>query len=170
VSFLLFDVESVGLHGEGFAVAWELLSADLQVVESGYFGAPAERAAGIDSDRAWIAEHVLPHLPPPPQREPREVRDLFWKTWLRAKANGARLVADCAWPVETRFLSACVDDDPLRRAWEGPHPLLDVAVVRLGAGLEPLMKEPRLPHELPEHDPRADVVFSRRRLAQALGR
>ena len=89
--------------------------------------------------------------------------------WLYEKALGARLVADCTWPVEARFLVACVMDDPEERRWEGPYPLLDVASVRLGAGLDPLASGKRLARELPEHHPMGDTRQSARLFLEALG-
>jgi hypothetical protein len=78
------------------------------------------------------------------------------------------LAADCAWPVEARFLAACVDDQPEQRAWEGPYPLIDIASVRLAAGLDPLATVERLPSEMPAHDPLADARQSARLLIEAL--
>jgi hypothetical protein len=72
------------------------------------------------------------------------------------------------WPVEAHFLSECVADRPQEREWQGPYPLLDVASVRLAAGLDPLATVDRLPSELPAHDPLADSRQSARLLVEAL--
>jgi len=47
---LSFDVESVGLHGQGFAVGWVVLQ-DGQEVSSGYAACPIDAAKGARSDR-----------------------------------------------------------------------------------------------------------------------
>jgi hypothetical protein len=74
----------------------------------------------------------------------------------------------CAWPVEARFLAACVDDNPMTHEWSGPYPLHDLASVLMAAGRDPLAKNERLPGELPEHDPLADARQSARLLLAAL--
>ncbi len=156
-----FDVESVGLHGEGFAVGWVIYS-DGAEVSSGYAACPIDAADGADSDREWVKGNVCPHLAISTHRTPRCVRDAFWAEWLKVKEGGGILVADCAWPVEARFLAACVDDDPEARRWAGPYPLHDVATMRLAAGLDPLATTPRLPAEEPAHHPTADARQSGR--------
>ncbi len=165
--FMVFDVESVGLHGEGFAVAWWVVDrSGKRIASASYYCDPAE-AVGTDEDRAWVAENVrvtpIGHC-----RTTNHVRDEFWRAWVYAKKQGATLWADCCWPVEARFLAACVDDDPAARAWEGPYPLHDVASVRLAAGFDPLATVERLPHELPAHNPENDARQSARLLIEAL--
>lgn len=160
---MVFDVESVGLHGEGFAVAWLVL--DLQggiVVEEEVHACPSDCAVGSLSDRAWVAANV-----PPLQMTctcPAEVRAKFWAAWLRWRLQDTWLVADFAWPVETLFLSACVSEAGLDSYFSGPLPLVDVA--SLGLFLKRDLDEqcPRLANELPEHDPAADTRHTARKL------
>lgn len=175
--FLVFDVESVGLHGEGYAVGYVVVGASGVELESGRFACMPSRCGGTASGREWIGKNV------PPIRlthdEPYQVRDAFWGVWQEWKGKGAILAADCPWPVEARFLAACVDDTrPVLRGvvmaestreWDGPYPLIDVASVRLAAGLDPLGSEHRLPAEMPAHDPLADARQSARLLVEALG-
>jgi hypothetical protein len=91
------------------------------------------------------------------------------------------MVADCGWPVEARFLAACVDDArPVAtdgkttadsaREFEGPHPLHELSSVLLGAGAGSGIQFDRLPQELPEHDPLADARLSVRLLLDAVKR
>jgi hypothetical protein len=165
--FLVLDCESVGLHGETFA--WGGVVVDRRGKGFDYHRAwcPPDGAAGSDDGRKWVAENwTAPDFPP--ADDPAQVRALFWDWWLHWRKKGAVLAADCAWPVEARFLAACVDDDPAARQWEGPYPLVDVGSVLLAAGLDPLGKYDRLPDELPEHDPLADARQSARLLCQAL--
>lgn len=175
--FMVFDVESVGLHGEGFAVGYVVIERDKEV-ESGYFHCWPDAARGDADGRAWIAENVVPILEGSGlaqtysdglrSPDPKQVRNAFWAAWRGWKAKGAILAADCPWPVEARFLIACVEDDPAPRNWSGPYPLIDVASVRLAAGLDPLGAEERLDREKPIHHPLADARQSARLLIEAL--
>jgi hypothetical protein len=176
--FMIFDVESIGLHGEGFAVGYVVVDRTGREEDAGLFHCDPDHATGRPAGRAWVAANV-PDLAGPRGRAignrpghrtaPRHVRDLFWAAWDGWKANGAALAADCPWPVEARFLIACIDDDPIAREWRGPYPLIDVASVRLAAGLDPLGTADRLPDELPAHDPLRDARQSARLLIEALG-
>lgn len=167
--FLVFDVESVGLHGEGFAVGYVVKRLDGEHVADGCFACDPDLVGTTqqhaDSD-AWLRANVPPI--PANCESGREVRSKFWALWLEWKAKGAVLVADCAWPVEARFLAACVDDDPVARNWEGPYPLHDLASVLLAAGKDPLATAERLPIELPAHDPVNDAMQSARILVETL--
>ena len=166
--FMVFDVESVGLHGEGFAVGWTVIDATGNRIASAQYACHPDRAAGDDDDRKWLAANI----PVPRQgyncSSPRAVRDEFWRAWVYAMSKGAMLAADCSWPVEANFLRQCVADDPATRKWAGPYPLIDVASVRLAAGLDPLATCERLPNEMPAHDPLCDAVQSARLLIEAM--
>lgn len=165
-AFFVFDVESVGLHGEGFAVAggvyldgaaqWEFRLA-----------VPIAECAGSDDDRQWVKDNI-PTIEET-HRSPKAMRDEFWQQWMKAKAGGAVMAANCAWPVEAGFLKACIADDSSRK-WEGPYPLHEIASFLIVAGFDPLAKYPRTPSELPIHDPLADARQSARMLATALQR
>jgi hypothetical protein len=165
--FLVFDVESIGLHGEGFAVGYVIL-VDGQEMDSGCWSCPRHRAHGDAEGRKWIEAHVPDLLLTHPNAQ--AVRSSFWHLWQEWQRTGALLVADCAWPVEARFLLACVDDSPETRTWQGPYPLHDLASIRLAAGLDPLASEPRREDELPLHNPLADARQSARLLVDALER
>lgn len=165
--FMVFDVESVGLHGEGFAVAWVVIDRSGKVIASAAYSCDPGHANGDEEGRVWVAQHVT--VPPVGHKDyPVRVRDEFWRAWIYAKERGAVLVADCCWPVEARFLAACVDDDPEIRRWQGPYPLHDLASIRLAAGLDPLATTDRLPEEKPLHNPLADARQSARLLIEAL--
>ena len=163
--FLVFDVESVGLHGEGFAFGWVLVVGESQTME-GRFACSPGAASGHDAARYWVKENIA-HIPANCET-PRQVREAFWETWKLCKALGALLVADCCWPVEARFLAACVDDAPLTREWEVPYPLHDLASIILAKGGDPLATRERLPDELPAHDPLCDARQSARLLIEAM--
>lgn len=169
MKYMVFDVESIGLHGEGFAVGWCVVDDAGKGIASAQYRCDPSKAQGADEDREWVMEHV-PNRGPIGSfvGSPRQVRQMFWEAWEYAKKQGAVLVTDCGWPVEARFLAACVDDDPEARRWAGPYPLHDLASIRLAAGLDPLGTNERLPNELPEHDPQADAMQSARLLIEAL--
>lgn len=167
--FFVFDVESIGLHGEGFSVGYVVVEewgSSGGEIESGYFGCNSDDAAGLPDNRDWVNKHI-PHRPPNCSG-PDEVRRKFWKVWKAWKTKQAILAADCCWPVETNFLSECVALDPVGREWEGPYPLIDIGSVLLACGKDPLGKFPRLPSEMPEHDPEKDARQSARILLEAL--
>ena len=164
--FMVFDVESIGLHGEGFAVAWVVVDSNGVEHANGLLSCPPERVKGSAFNRAWVAENV-PTLSAT-HGGPREMRDAFWAEWMRWKDKGAVLVADCAWPVEARLLAECIDDEPEVREWCGPYPLHDLASVLLALGRNPLATNERLPTELPAHHPLSDARQSARLLVEAL--
>ena len=99
---------------------------------------------------------------------PRQVRGAFWDIWMRWKDHITAMVADCAWPVEVRFLIMCVDDDIGAREWQGPYPLHDLASMLLILGKDPLAVTERLPDELPAHNPLNDARQSARQLIEVL--
>lgn len=164
--FFVIDVESIGLHGEAFAVAGGIYRGAGAPQEEFLFACPPDRCRGIRGDRLWIKENV--RLPEPTHPSPRAMRDAFWECWVQIRRDGAMMVADCAWPVEARFLCQCIDDAPEKRSWEGPYPLLDVASILWVAGMEPPGDYERLPAESPAHCPLADSRHSARLLREAL--
>ena len=165
--FFVFDVESIGLHGEGFAVGWVVVSEAGATYEESYLACLPGAARGSASSRAWVDKNI-PAIPLT-HNTPIAVRDAFWGVWETWKKNGAVLVADCCWPVEARFLAQCVDDNPEAREWGGPYPLHDVASALLARGEDPLLARDRLPAELPAHHPLKDAKQSARLLLSALG-
>ena len=134
--FMVFDVESIGLHGEGFAAGYVVLDNNGKEQEADVFACRPIDAGGEPDDRLWVAENI-PALPVT-HDSPRGVRAAFFRRWLHWKERGAVLAADCCWPVEARFLAACVDDHPADHKWSGPYPLHDVASMLLMAGLDPV--------------------------------
>jgi hypothetical protein len=177
--FMVFDVESVGLHGEGFAVGYVVIeSPSGKEIDSGFFRTTAEAAIGQVSSLRWVQENVVPALADDMlardwsdglgSKSPKEVREKFWQRWEYWRTQGAMLAADCAWPVEARFLIACVDGDRMGRDCNGPYPLIDIASVRLAAELDPLGTEERLDREKPVHHPLADARQSARLLVESL--
>lgn len=173
--FMVFDVESVGLHGEGFAVGYVVVDrTGMRLAESVYACDPIT-CVGTEEGRAWVAANVPPMLIT--HKTADALRNHFWADWMRWKSEGATLAADVPWPVEARFLAACIDDARPRirggmaksdREWEGPYPLIDIASVRLAAGFNPMESGDRLDDESPVHHPLFDARQSARLLIEAL--
>lgn len=148
---LCFDVEANGLHGDAFAVGAVYLTPNGTVKE--VFFARAPLSAPLIP---WVKEHVLPALADAPETHPtaRAMRDAFWE-WLCDRRNIEKdtlVLVDCGWPVEARFLAACVDDAPHERGFFGPYPLHEVATLRMAAGM-------------PQHGGRAVDVLSKQEMA-----
>lgn len=166
---LSFDVESLGLHGLAWAVGWVYFEADGTEIESGIAAcSPGDVLRPIDGpdDLAWVQANC-PTLPRSCSNH-AEVRAAFWRLLTRLAKDVPLIIADCAWPVEARFLSSCVDVDLKERRWLGPYPLHDVATMRLAAGLDPLATVDRLPLEEPKHHPTADARQSGRLWFEAI--
>lgn len=166
--YMVFDCESIGIHGETFAVGWIVVSKSGEEIARAEYGTDPIRAHGHADDLAWVKEHCRTVDNVPAENGPYWVRQRFWEAWEYAKERGALLAADVAWPVEANFLSACIADDPERRKWNGPYPLIDVSSVRLAAGYDPTGTVARRNDELPEHDPLADARQSARLLLEAI--
>lgn len=165
---MVFDVESVGLHGEGYAVGYVVVDPQGVEVDNGAASCPSCEADGALDDREWVEANVDPHLGEPTHSGPQAVRSWFWSKYQDWKTKvGLELWTDCGWPVEANFLSACVADKAEDRKWAGPYPLLDVAVALKSVGVDPLGTYSRLPSELPAHNPLADARQSARLLGDA---
>ncbi|MFT4235801.1 MAG: hypothetical protein QM607_12490 [Microbacterium sp.] len=162
---MVFDVESIGLHGEGYAVGYVVIHNG-QEVESGMFACLCGMAEGVDSDRLWVYENIPALQPNSP--DPFTVREKFWRRWVEWKAKGALLAADCAWPVEARFLAACVDALPDDRRFAGPYPLVEISTWMMAAGHDAMKDYARTDRELPKHNPLADARQSARLLMEAI--
>lgn len=164
--FMVFDVESIGLHGEGFAVAYVVVNRARERLDEAVFACDPGVCFGTEEGRLWVAENVPPLEGTSPN--PTHLRNAFWDRWLRWKNKGAVLVADCCWPVEARFLAACVDSHHSEREWEGPYPLYDLASVLLAHGEDSLKRSARLTEELPAHHPLHDARQTARLFLDAL--
>jgi hypothetical protein len=165
--YFVFDVESVGLHGEGFSVGFVVIRPDGSEVCAACYWSDPEDANGTRTGLDWVKANCPIPMVAAPFRTAREVRDAFWSSWQSYKDMGAVLAADVAWPVEARFLIACIDDAPQEREWQGPYPLIDIASVRLAKGMNPLGTESRRDNETPAHDPLNDARQSARLLLEA---
>jgi len=172
---MVFDVEAVGLHGEGFAVGWVTIDLDSEaplpweaaplgpLKDAKIHACPSSYARGTREGLLWVDENCKFMAL---DSNPRVVREHFWSAWAEAKERRAQLWADVPWPVEANFLSECVKDGRGDRDWKGPYPLYDVATLLTFTGID-RAKLPRLPSELPEHNPLLDAMHSARLLKAA---
>lgn len=163
-NWFVFDVESVGLHGDAFAVGWVVIDGGGTVLSATYESCdPSLCAAGSKHDRQWVAANVPPLSVT--TVNPQHLRASFWLAWRVARSRwpGIAMAADVPWPVEARFLLECIRDDPARQK-EAPYPLYDVSMFLP----DPLATHERLPNELPAHHPLNDARQSARLLITAL--
>ncbi len=160
--FFIFDVESVGLHGEGYAYGFVVVDEYGIELDAGRCSCDPAAAEGDASGRNWIAKNC-PDIPVS-EPTPKAVRCRFADEWEDWQKHGAVMVADCPWPVESRFLSDCIRDLQM----SGPYPLIDVASVVLASGRDPVATFDRLENELPKHDPLADARQSARIFIESL--
>lgn len=167
--FFIFDVESMGLHGEGFAVAGGVYLANGAAQWEFRYACPTGSAWCDDAeDRTWVDANV-PVLETT-HRTPELMRHAFWQHWLKAKKAGAQMAVECGWPVEAEFLHRCIHDQYPGRKWDGPYPLHEIATYMAAAGMDPMAQYKRRPSELPMHDPLADARLSARLLSEALAK
>jgi hypothetical protein len=162
--FMVFDVESIGLHGEAFAVGYVVIDRHTgEETKSGMFACSPEMAEGEDADREWVKANV-PRIERT-HNHPSELCAEFWNVWAEQKAKGAVLVSDCAWPVEANFLTQCVELGWPESKWEGPYPLIDVSSILLACGRDPVGSY-WMPEDGPKHNPLADARQSARMLGE----
>lgn len=169
MSDMVIDVESVGLHGEAFAVAWVLMDVTGRQLDADVLSCDPALARGSREGHTWVTENV-PRFTPN-CTSPAQVRQRFWKVyedWKERLGGQVRMWGECVWPVETSFLSACIEDNHPTREWFGPYPLYDIASLMVAHGMNPLTPVERLPGELPAHSPLADARQSARVLRDLL--
>jgi len=169
--FFIFDVESLGLHGDGFAVAggvWKGL--DQCLMEFAYHTSQDRALIGIAGDAEWVKKNVIISPQSTLCGGTAIMNSLFWNEWKRAKEQypGIVMAAECLWPVEARLLQKAVDEDRDNRNWEGPYPIHEIASFMLAAGMDPMATYERRENELPAHEPLADARLSARLLFEAL--
>lgn len=164
---MVFDVEAVGLHGEAFAVGYVVMDENGNRVEEKQWACDPALARGTSEGFQWVDEHVG-HLEYNCS-SPDAVRVAFWTAWRRwvNTEEGCELWVDCGWPVEARFLMACVEQDHTKREYSGPYPLHEIGTLMVAFEIDPIVSVERLPDELPMHTPLTDARQSARVL-QAL--
>lgn len=165
--FYVFDVESVGLFGEGFAVGYTVVNESGKELDAACFSClrKIDSYDAPESDKDWVTKNVPP-LEKTHQR-PEKMREDFWKSWKYWRGQGATMVADCLFPVESLFLVDCIMENDTRKQ-TSPYPLVDLNGVLLAKGFSPIETFERIPGEFPYHNPLADARQSARILIQCL--
>jgi hypothetical protein len=165
--YFVFDVESIGLDGEGFAVGYVLFDEDGNELENGYAACNPDLAKGEDNDRKWVMENVVPNLYGYTVNNPEQVRTYFWENLARIKTihKDVTFWADCSCPVKSNFVYLGIKDDSIR-AYLVPYPIHEIGTVLLLNGLDPTEYFERLDSELPVHNPVNDARQSARLLVE----
>jgi hypothetical protein len=160
--YFVFDVESVGLSGEGFQVGVVIIREDGAILQEFCCQCSPSMAEGSPDGRSWVKENV-PMLPHSTVHSTLDVRNAFWDFWEQMQDTypGIMMVADVPFPVETGFLHQCLRDLYLRKS---PYPLLDLTSMLVARGYDPYMNHDRLPTELPKHHALMDARQSARLL------
>lgn len=122
---MIFDVESDGLFGEGFAVSAIILN--IGVGDSCKIVDCLNVKCSIQIKDDWVRENVLPHLDyMETVYTVKEVRDRFYDFYKKYIYDLKHIYSDCNFPVETNFVSAMVMDNLQERQTEMPYPLEDI--------------------------------------------
>ena len=164
---MVFDVESIGLHGEAFAVAWVVVDKKGNRLDEGLLSCCPSKAKGAFENREWVSNNVPDLKITSPTRQ--HMLNGFWHEWRKWADQGAVLFADCCWPVETTFLSDCIRLNEKEREWQGPYPLYDMSNILITMGKNPLDISERKTDELPAHHPLMDSRQSARILIECIG-
>lgn len=152
-NILVFDVESTGLHGSGFAVGAIIVNRVGTEVDR--FELKSKEGEQLAND--WVKQNVIPHLEDMPFcNTDREMRDAFYDFYMKHKET-AEIWSDCNFPVETNFLSEIVKDDFEARQWNMPYPLKDISTI-VDIDLD-RVKESGL-NKLRKHNPLDDAIAS----------
>lgn len=161
MKYLVFDVESAGLLGTGFAVGYAIVDD-----ESGMTLASDWRSSGLDSvqcsnaNREWLMENLAPEVLFPDAEHLLSLGELRkWFIALVEEHRDCAPTSDCGVPVESNFLRDC---------GLNPYPLHEIATALLLAGRDPVGTFDRLPFELPKHHPMMDSRQSGRILLECV--
>lgn len=160
---LSIDVESNGLHGDAFAVGAVVMRLDGTITDQ--FQARSPLNGELDP---WVRKHVLPAMKDFVQThdDAKAMRDAFWAWYKKAKEQADYMMVDNGYPVESRFLLSCQDDDLEERYWDHFFPLLDLSSMLIQVGIKPLAVRHRLVKDQLgsepnlQHNPRWDAWVS----------
>lgn len=161
MKYLVFDVESAGLNGDGFAVGYAIMDDETgSTRESDWRSAGIESVKCLPDDRFWLCDNLPPEVlfPQAPHALSLPGLKAWWGEIVRSNADCCP-AADCAIPVEANWLREC---------GLNPYPCHEIATLLLAAGRDPIGTFPRLPYELPNHHPMHDARQSGRILLECL--
>lgn len=120
----VFDVESTSLMGTAFAFGAIVMNTKTKEIvdKTGLLSTDP-----INKYADWVQQNVLPKVESLPKCNTNlELRSAFWAFYTKWK-DKTEIWSDCAFPVETNFLSAVALDDIKNREFLMPFPLRDIA-------------------------------------------
>lgn len=134
---LCFDIESNGLHGEAFAVGAVLMDRAGEVLDQ--FTGRCKIIGPVDP---WVETNVMPAIKDMSltHRTPKDLREGFWRWYLRAEPLSDYVLVSNGYPVEYRFLLKCQEENLEERYWQHPFPILDLFSILIQAGELPTNK------------------------------
>jgi len=132
---VFFDVETDGLYGSFLTAALIVADWDGNEIERAYYGIKREN---MHVTEPWVKENVLPKLGSYEECESEtELLQKTWEFWLKYEED-AYMVCDVGYPVESRFLQACVALNRAENTGKAPFPLVDLSSLLLAKGYDPL--------------------------------
>ncbi len=187
----VFDVESMGLYGEAFAVGWVVDDYFEGEIDSGYISMPTDGLIAAYGERKWLEENIFPNLPAPtiteadiaefkeanPKLKFQELSDYysyvlrsqFWKILQKWLDKGALIWVDCGFPIETNFLNLCIADNIIRSDFTYIFYFInDLVTLMFLTGKNPNLSYERLESEKPVYHPTKDARQSARLIRQCL--
>lgn len=179
--YMVFDVESFGLYGEGFAYGYvvidgmgkiyeeRLCSCNMNTTFEGEFISHELHVGGytgdawfdsVMDDRDWLDMNI-PCLDEVPNHigfeDPKALRKDFLQQLKRLRTEGVELIGDCIYPVETNFIAKAFEDVVIETIDDSPF-IYDINLLQKMEGLH----LPFLESELPQHNPLNDAKQSAR--------
>lgn len=170
-AFFVFDVESMGLFGQAFAVAGGVYNKERKRLHEFAFHINGwndfEIIEGTKEDRKWVTENVT--LPESSIGFDyfEDFHQAFWDEWIKAKNEyGAEMAGECIFPVEVNFLNEVCSIHATMET--SPYPVHEIASFMASSGLDYKTSQERLESELPAHNPLMDSRQSARLLFESL--
>jgi hypothetical protein len=119
---LIFDIESDGLFGKGFAYAYVKLDENNNIIELD------SCMSQIEVKDEWVRQNVLPMRTLKNVHTNKALRNSFFE--VLKKSKDCQIWGDVVFPVETNFLEEVANDDIESRKFEMPYPLFDISTIR----------------------------------------
>lgn len=133
--YVFLDVETDGLYGSFLTAALIAVDEEGNELSRAYYGIKREH---MNVKEAWVIENVLPVLGDYEECEDeKQLLQKAWDFWMQYQED-AYMVCDVAYPVETRFLKACVEMNQAEYMWKAPFPLIDLSSLLMAKGYDPL--------------------------------
>ncbi len=165
--WLVFDVESIGLYGDPFAVGLVLMNKDGDIFRQRWYGCNLEKHPAFmwsrPEDVKWCINNIPKHVKDG-NCTIEEMYSSFTTLLSSAIKQNYSIIADCPFPVEVNFLVNCERRD---RTYIGPYPLYDVSSILSALGKDPMEEYPREEGQT-KHHPMWDAYVSAKQLYTAL--